>query len=237
MGILKRVEVYMAELDIGSIGSAIAAIGALGTAAYGLLDATKAFGGGVSRIGWGKVQAALLPFQAALADVNADWTATVRANWLNGVAKEDQKAAAKSLVRLGLSPANAAALAPAGRVDPARLVAVMTAVDQGNALVPADVAVLARFDSAVDAALDAGFERADQRYRNVARLLAGIIAVALAVVAAIAFPQYFPEGASRAAQLSKAALIGLIAVPLAPIAKDLSSALSTAASALKAAKR
>src|SRR3954471_5372150 len=218
----------MMPLDLASVGSAIVAVGALGTASFGLLDATKALGGGISVMGWRQVAASLQPFQTALSDGNVDWTTTIRANWINGRPKDDQKAAAKSLIRLGLSPANAAALAPTGRVDPARLTAVMTAIDAGQPLQPEDVALLARFDAAIDAALDAGFERGDQRYRSAARMAAGVIAIALSIVVALLFPGIV--GGTPPRSLVKAILIGLVAVPTAPIAKDLASALSTAAS-------
>jgi hypothetical protein len=218
--------------DLGSVGSAIVAVGALGTAAFGLVDALKAFG--LSNVGWGPVKASLQPFQPALNDVNSNWMATIKANWINGLAKDDQKMAAKSLIRLGLSPQNAAVLAPVGRVDPARLTQIITAVDGGQDLQPADVAVLARFDAAIDAALDAGFERGDQRYRSVARVCAGVIAVALSIAAVLLFPNL--ASGELPHRMATALLIGLVAVPIAPIAKDLASALNTAASALKAAK-
>jgi hypothetical protein len=200
-------------LEIASVGSAIVAVGALGTASFGLLDATKALGGGISVVGWKQVAASLQPFQTALSDGNVDWTTTIRANWINGLPKDDQKAAAKSLIRLGLSPANAATLAPAGRVDPVRLAAVMTAIDAG---------------------LDAGFERGDQRYRSAARMAAGVIAIALSIVLVLLFPGLV--GGTPPRNFFKAILIGLVAVPTAPIAKDLASALSTAAAAFKAAR-
>lgn len=69
--------------------SAITAMGALGTAAFGLVDATKVFGGGVSNVGFGAIVRALEPFNAALESATPNWRATLRANWINGVAKED----------------------------------------------------------------------------------------------------------------------------------------------------
>jgi hypothetical protein len=215
------------------VGSAVIAVGALGTAAFGLLDAFKAFWGGVSNAGWGPVRASLKPFDTALRDANVDWMATIHANWINGVPKDDQKMAAKSLVRLGLSPTNAPALAVPGRVDPVRLTAVMTAIDSGQPLGPPDVALLARFDASIDAALDAGFELGDQRYRSVARLCAGAIAVVLSVATVLLSPGL---ASGPFDGIPMAILVGLVAVPVAPIAKDLASALNTAANAFKAAK-
>lgn len=217
--------------DPAGAGSAIIAVGAIGTAAYGLLDATKAFGGGISNVGWGPVKTSLDAFAGALNATGVDWEATLKANWLNGMAKDDQKAAAKALVRLGLGPGNAAQLAAAGHVDAASLVAVMTAVETGANLPPGGVALLARFDAVIDAALNGGFELGERRYRNVARLAAGVIAVALSLATAILFPALLGDNA-----IGKALLIGLVAVPTAPVAKDLASALSTTAAAFKAAR-
>lgn len=226
--------------NLESLVAAIGAIGALGTAAFGLVDASKAIFGGVSRFGFQHVLAALKPFESALKDAESDWKLTIQANWINGVPKDDQKAAAKSLIRLGLSANNAEALAKPGRVDPAALKSLIQRIDQGAKLGPEDVNLLGRFNAAIDAALDGGFERGDQQYRNASRLAAGIVSVVLAVVggallagqsASAAHP--FEFGAYlHSAQCGIAVLVGFIATPLAPIAKDLASSLQAAASAV-----
>jgi hypothetical protein len=229
---------------ITNTAAAITAIGGLGTAAFGLVDATKAFGGGVSNFGFRHVETALKPFREALQGANADWMLTLKANWINGVAKEDQKAAAKNLIRLGLSSGNATTMAEAGHVDAARLSAIITAIESGGALSTSDAVVLGRFNAAIDAAMDAGFERGDQEYRNAARVTAGIFAIALAVWAGalisttsaisshpISFSAYLSSGS-----VWVAILIGIIAVPIAPIAKDLASSLQAAANAVRSVK-
>ncbi|HEY2658929.1 MAG TPA: hypothetical protein VGI79_04350 [Caulobacteraceae bacterium] len=220
--------------------AAIGAIGGLGTAAFGLVDASKAVFGGVSRFGFKHVMTALRPFESALNDGEADWRLTIQANWINGVPKDDQKAAAKSLIRLGLSADNAEALAKPGRVDPAALKALIQKIDQGATLGPQDVNLLGRFNAAIDAALDGGFERGDQQYRNASRLAAGLVAVTLAVTgggllaaqtAAAAHPFNF-VAYLVSAQCGLAVLVGFIATPLAPIAKDLASSLQAAVGAV-----
>ena len=224
--------------------SAIMAIGGLGTAAFGLVDATKAFGGGVSNCGFGYVEKALKPFAAALTGANSSWRDTIRANWINGMAKDDQKAAAKSLIRLGLSSRNATDMAAAGHVDATRLTAIMTAVETGAPLTSQDAELLGRFNGAIDAAMDAGFERGDQQYRNACRLTAGLAAIGLAVWAG-ALVDLSGIGIHPAPDLSAyffsrpfwtAFLVGLIAVPIAPVAKDLASSLQAAAGAVQAIK-
>src|SRR5205807_7527197 len=91
------------HLDLPQI---VLAIGSLGVAAYGVVDATKALGGGISNRGFGdikKVISRLIPEglssngpALALKSV----LSTLRANWLNGMALSDQKAVAKSLIKL-----------------------------------------------------------------------------------------------------------------------------------------
>jgi hypothetical protein len=100
-----------------SLANFVASAAGLGTAAYGLVDVTKAFGGGISNAGFGHVKRTLSPFEAALRNIGKTSPLdTVRANWLNGVPQADQKAIVKSLIRLGLSPANAPNLANATEV-------------------------------------------------------------------------------------------------------------------------
>jgi hypothetical protein len=79
--------------------------------------------------------------------------------------------------------------------------------------------------------MDAGFERADQLYRNASKLLAALISVILAVAAVFVY-----DGSHVHDDLGVAVLVGLVATPLAPIAKDLSSALGTAVNALKSVR-
>ena len=97
----------------------IAAIGALGTAAMGLVDAFKVFWGGPSNFGYGFIEAAVKRFVPNTAGGPAafgqtDVLRTLRANWLNGVAEADQKAKAKALIHLRLTKGDASALATLG---------------------------------------------------------------------------------------------------------------------------
>jgi hypothetical protein len=233
-------DILTAELN--NITGMLASVAALGTAAYGLVDITKVFGGGISNAGFGYILTALTPFKPALVAAGGEnWAKTLRAHWLNGMDKDDQKAISKSLIHLGLSPANAAELAVFGHVDPSGLVAVVTKLDAGTDLGPADINLLGRFDAMVDATLDGGFERADQLYRNAAKALAAVFAIALAIggeaviAASTASNQIVPAAFIGSKDFWLAFMVGLVSVPLAPIAKDLSTSLTTAVKAMKAA--
>jgi hypothetical protein len=219
------------------ITDSLTAIGALGLAAMGLVDTTKPFWGGVSNFGSQHIANCLKPFEAALDRASQFWRQTLRSHWLNGTPLDQQKAVAKSLVRLGLNPDNARGLAPAGNVDPDKFAAAVASVFTGQPLTSDQVTLLSRFDAAVDTALDAGYERADQKYRNAARATAGAIAIVLAVVGGYLLVPV-PDRAAYwwSPVFWQSVLIGIVSVPIAPIAKDLASSLATAVGALKSVR-
>jgi len=223
-------------ISLADLGAALAGLGALSTAAFGLLDSTKAFWGGASNIGAGHIRTAMTPFAPALdSALGADgWWPVLRAHWVAGVAKSDQKAKAQALIKLGLNSANAPQIAVASHVDAGALTTAVLKLERGTKLTDADLNVLGRMNATIDALLDAAFEAADQQYRNWCRLLAGLICLFLAFAAWLLWKATTGESTPS---LWAALAVGLLAVPLAPVAKDLTSALSTAMNALKAAKR
>lgn len=224
------------NISVTRLVAIITAIGALGTAAFGLVDATKAFGGGVSNFGLPGLNRTVGRFSGALDRAlgkdekgKAEWRRVVRSHWINGRSRDEQKAIVKSLIRLGLASETAPALAKAGHVKADALAAVAVKLEQGSALIETDLNVLGRFDASIDAQLDAAFNRADQLYRNVSRVFAGVFSIGLTFLATWAL------GWGRDTW-ALALVIGLLAVPLAPIAKDLASSLQAAAAAMRAAK-
>jgi hypothetical protein len=223
------------DLDLTQLVALITAIGALGTAAFSLVDATKVLWGGMSRVGLADLERAAQPYRVALEKAlgtddqkKANWQYVVRAHWMNGRPRDEQKAILKGLIRLGLSPRNAEAIAGPGNVEAAELALAVQKLERGDELETSDINVLGRLDASVDAQLDAAFDHADQRYRNWSRVVAGFAAVALSLVAARALDRFD--------EWPIALLIGLLAVPFAPIAKDLVSTLQAAAATLRATK-
>jgi hypothetical protein len=223
---------------IQSLGNIVAAIAALGTASMGFVDALKAFDGGPSNFGFSSIKRTLGPFlpkKANGAFNEADLLEALKSNWINGVAKADQKAKAKALVHLGLTAGNAVELAQAAGVDEKTLASVANKVAgrvQGNtALTPAEINTLGQFDAILSAILDEAYERADQQYRNGTKILAMIFAVVFGIAGSCLI-----NGSNwKAAGLGL--LVGLVAVPLAPVAKDLVSSLQAAVAALQATQR
>jgi hypothetical protein len=220
----------------------ITAIGGLGTAAFGLVDAAKSAFSGINRVGLKhihEVVSELAPEGAnAGGPVNALPLANIldslEANWVNGNDLASQKAIAKSLIKLHLSSANASTVAVKASVDPAVLTAVASNLETGTPLSQAESDTYSRFDLIVTALLDEAYQVSDQVYRNFTKTLAALLAVALAVAAGWSL-----EGANFRSpkEIALAVLVGLLATPLAPIAKDLSSALATAVNTMQLVKK
>jgi hypothetical protein len=220
--------------SLTNIANLVAAAGALGTAAMGLVDASKALWGGPSNFGFGYISAELEPFLAPLTSGpsgfnKAQILRTLKANWLNGVAKADQKAKAKSLIHLGLTTGNAAGLAGAAGVNPEKLASLARKSADGTDVSQDEINVLGQFDAVLSAALDAAYERGDQKYRNASKLIAMIVSTILGSVGGwIVFGNPLH---------ALSILVGVVATPLAPLAKDLVSSLQAAASAVGTLKR
>jgi hypothetical protein len=218
------------------LGHIITAIGGLGTAAFGLLEAAKPVFPWINHIGFGGIRGTVAAKQPVNALPQKNITKSLLANWVNGTDLASQKAIAKSLVKLHLSAGNAHDLAVATNVDPQLLTQVAESIVSGTALTQPQSDAYARFDLIVTAMLDEVYQHADQAYRNWTRGLAAVIAVLLAMaggwILAGSWQNFWwkPE-------MFQAILVGLLATPLAPIAKDLSSALATAVNTMQLVKK
>lgn len=227
----------LATGGLSSLVNLVTAIGALGSAAMGLVDTTKLFGGGPSNFGFGHIEGALAPFLDALASSSTPFgknaiLRTLKADWLNGVAKDDQKAKAKSLIQLSLTQVDAVALANVAAVDPGELQSAVQKKASGLIAAPGEANALGQFDAVLTAVIDTAYERGDQIYRNAAKFLAMVTSVALGGIGGL-----IVFGAANQSELTFCLLAGLVATPLAPVAKDLASALQTAVAAASALKK
>jgi len=231
--------------ETADLGRVITAIGGLGTAAFGLVDASKAAFKCINRIGLKHLKETVtsltpdqnvagLPHKPINALPRKNILETVEANWVNGNDLASQKAIAKSLIKLHLSAGNAAALAAKTNVDPVLLTSVATKTLAGTPLAQPESDVFSRFDLIVTALLDEAYQLSDQVYRNGMRGLAAGVAVLLAVSGGWSLDGWTFWTSN---DLPLAILVGLLATPLAPIAKDLSSALATAVNTMQLVKK
>jgi hypothetical protein len=233
----------MNDLQGLQLQQVIIAIGGLGTAAFGLVDAAKAAFSGINRVGMDHIREVVTELApegaSAGGPVNALPQAkillTLEANWVNGADLASQKAIAKSLVKLHLSESNATAVAVKTSVDPAVLRAVAANIASGKPFSQAEGDAYARFDLIVTALLDEAYQVSEQDYRNWTRMLAAILAVVLAMAGGWSLVGSYQFWHSSDVLLSL--LVGLLATPLAPIAKDLSSALATAVNTMQLVKK
>jgi hypothetical protein len=221
------------DINEASIGALIGAIGGLGMAAFALVDCSKIGRlGGVSNSGFAVIESAIKildpntnsldskkikeaqPLSESLLQI-------LHAHWINGMAIADQKAIAKSLIKLRLTPDTAKNLAGVTAVDMDALTEVAKRMTTGQPLEATHTNALGRFDLAVTAILDAAYQRADQLYRNASKAWASGIAVILAIVGGL-----IVDDAISVSHFFLYLLCGILAVPLAPVSKDLTSALS-----------
>jgi hypothetical protein len=158
---------------------------------------------------------------------------TVEANWINGADLSQQKCAAASLIQGHLIATNASGLAQNTNVDAATLQAIAANTLSGVALSPQETAVQTRFALILNTLIDEAYQRADEKYRNGTRTLAACVAVSLALAGGWVL---LGDGFWELDHVGCALLVGLLAVPLAPMAKDVSSALAAATDALQGPK-
>jgi len=234
----------MSLMILANLPQAITAIGGLGTAAFGLLDAIKPVLPGINHMGFERIRTTVLgltPDEAGAGQPlnalpQANIVESLLANWVNGTDLGSQKSIAKSLIKLHLSTGNAAALAAKTNVDPALLTAVAQGMASVTALTQQQSDAYARFDLIVTALLDEAYQHADQVYRNSTRGLAALLAVGLALAGGLSMVGSWGAFWWKP-DMFMALLVGLLATPLAPIAKDLSSALATAVNTMQMVKK
>jgi len=114
---------------------------------------------------------------------------------------------------------------------------VATSISTGTPLTSDQSDVYARFDFILTAMLDQVYQHSDQRYTNGTRLCASIFAVALAFVGGWTLIGGTFTAYLQSHEMWLALIAGVLATPLAPIAKDVSSALSTAVNTMQAIKK
>jgi hypothetical protein len=245
-------------------GLAILAVGALGTAAFGIVDGLKLvpwidlagferlFSGRPARRGraWPtSIRANLDPLvPALLLAYGDDFMDVLKAQYRSGRGKGDLPRTLRQGVRIGLGLMPAGAIeAPAGTLGlppetaqsvgraleaarRARPPALGQPVPEPGAPPPItedDRAALARVETAIDARIDAALVLAETLYVTQTKLIASLVALAIALIVGS------PLGASWAVRF----MVGLAAVPLAPVAKDAATALQEASKAMQAVRR
>jgi hypothetical protein len=208
-----------------SLSGAIAAAGALGTASFGIVEALKWTPLGAA--GFGQIDSYLGPELNASLRIayGPEVEKLLRAQYRQD--SQTQATIAKSLrqgIRIGLTSGNAEGIAGfLGTVEPQALKQAATKVLQCAALTDADRAAIGRFELAADARIESALSRAQDVYLGSIRGAASLCAIALAELTALIL----------GSDLLLGLLVGLVAVPLAPIANDVVAALQAATKAMR----
>jgi hypothetical protein len=248
---------------LGNIPDYVAAVGALGVAAFGMVEALGKtlfvfpipgthIRLGLPYVGFNRIEDLLKKVAPAMeASYGKDFRTILRQQYRAGRSQGQAPESIRQGVRLGLPflshaaavsvieaiwglPAGAAASLATALTTPMPA-APPVAADGAPALalppaVMVDQALAARFATALDTRVKAAFDLADQVYQTRAQFWAGAIAIGLS----LGYHYYTadPKESADPKGWAIALLIGLVAVPLAPAAKDLSSSLSGALAAL-----
>lgn len=222
----------LVQLQVNSLGAAVAAAGALGTSCFGIVEGLKwtLLGeAGYSRI----VHLLGVALRDALARAyGPNYDELLRAQYREDWATSDLPKTLRQGVRLGLSRENAVDIAHfLGNVSPDALQLAAMKVHENETLSDADRTAIGRFEVAVDARIDSALSLAQSSYLGTIRVAASAIAIVLAEMAALVIyqpAQWLSTG------WVMGLLVGTLAVPLAPIANDVVAALQAATKALRA---
>jgi hypothetical protein len=211
---------------VNSLATFVAAAGALGTACFGIVEGLKWTS--LGEMGFGRITDYLGSelLGALKIAYGPQYEKLLRAQYRQD--SQTQAGIAKTLrqgVRIGLTAQNAAAISDfLGTVNAAALTQAVTAASAGVDLNATDRAAIGRFELAADARIDSALSSAKDAYLGSIRCTAALLAVIIAQLLAPIL----------GAGWDKALVLGIVAVPFAPIANDLVSAIQAATKALTA---
>lgn len=211
------------------------ATGALGTAAFGIVEGLKWTA--LGRSGFSQIPKALGDsLMGALENAyGSTYRDLLKAQYRDGRGKGNLPRTLRQGIRIGLRPCNAADMAKhVGVVDGEDMRIIAEKLKAGDDLDPTQKSQLGRFELAVDARIDAALALAERAYLGWVRGWATMFSIALAMGAAGGI--YMQGGDEARFQWQLALIVGIAAVPLAPIAKDVSKALQAATTAIRARK-
>ncbi len=216
-------------------GVAVGIIVLIGVASFGIVDLWKMFSPGIDSIGFRYIRKAVVSLTPEADGIpensmpQSDILRVLRSKWAAGLEIEAQKAFAKSFVEMHLSPTTAPAAAAITNINPGLLRGVASSIAAGMPLSQQqDDDIYKRFDSIVAALLDEAYTAASRTYRNGVRALSSVVCLFLGFLFV-----WMSTGRPLVdywwtKEMAEAILMGLAAAPVAPVAKDISTAISTA---------
>lgn len=209
-------------------------IGGIGVAAFGIVEASKSAFPGFDRIGFNRIRQIVqeLTPEGALTPLNtlpqSSILKSLEGNWASGTPLASQQEIAKSLIYLHLSVDNSKVLAFKTNVDAEILTQIAASVASGADLTPQQIQVQKRFDASVATLLDGAYQVADRAYRNTMRMTGFVVALTLGIFAGWGLHPGYPSPYWGSSDMWYALAIGFVAGPIAPLARDVSTAVSSA---------
>jgi len=203
--------------------NAILATGALGSAAFGVVEALKFTP--LGNAGFSVAIQELGSLRECLRVAYGDhYESLLRGQYRS----EDRELLSRTLrqgVRIGATEQNSGTVTQfLGSLDKEQFASALRAAESGKAMSSELRNVLGRFELAADARIDSALTLARMRYIDSTRLTASVVAVALSLGIGYNMPDV---------TMVQTFIVGLAAVPLAPIAKDVASAIQAAGKALR----
>jgi hypothetical protein len=213
---------------IDDMVNVILAAGALGTAAFGIVEGLK-YWRRFGLFGFDEIKKSLGPLWDTLSVAFGSEFETM----LEGVYfgnRADLDRTLRQGIRIGLTANNAVDAASILKtISGADLKKAAAIIEAGKALPDNLKNVVGRYELAADARVDSALRLAETRYVASQKLAATAVALVAAVLAGIVmyWSSYGPG------IFFQSLIVGVAAVPLAPIAKDVATALQSAAHALR----
>lgn len=207
----------------------VLAVGALGTASFGIVEGFKWTFIGLA--GFRQIRKLLGdPVMKALQIAyGSEYLPLLKGQYRAERTTGELLKSIRQGARVGLTPETAGDLAQrVGVVNKAELKAVAAKLQKGKDLNDNQRNILGRYELALDARIDAALALANDKYIGYMRLLASGVSLVIAVLVW----WYLSDETKEKVPLLTAIVIGLAAVPIAPVAKDVAKAIQSAARAM-----
>jgi len=221
----------MIPMDVSDLVALVTAAGALGGAAFGIVEGLKSTPIGTIGFKVFKVQLGVI-WTSLSGAYGSSYESLLEAQYQGN--HDDLLRTLRQGVRIGLTAGNAKQNAKElgdGLIDGQKLENAATKIHGGQDLTPDEQHVLSRYELAVDARIDAAMTLALNKYAESLRIIAMLVALRVALGVGWLY-SLTPTGLDDVGEtMLLAAIVGIAAVPLAPIAKDLATAIQAAAQA------
>jgi hypothetical protein len=212
---------------VSHLTAIIAAAGALGTAAMATVDVLKRTSF-VGEAGFDRLTSGIQPLLPTLkVAYGSEYESVIRGHYRGD--DSDLTRLLRQGVRIGLNADNAAGVASGlGSLDAQALVEASKTALTATTATTEQRTLLARFEAAADARIEAAVTTSHDHYVVVARATAGVVAIILAWLAWWAL-----GGDKSGSTFWQAMVLGVVSVPIAPIAKNITDGIKAAAEALQ----